>query len=71
MPPESFPTTSDTRLPKISLSDISFEQLTGDHCIASFSCKNQELNDYLAADALKTRMLMLLSPISPSTTERM
>jgi GNAT superfamily N-acetyltransferase len=55
MPPESFPTTSDTRLPKTSLSDISFERLTGDHCIASFSCKNQELNDYLAADALKNQ----------------
>jgi len=55
MPSESFPATPDARLPKISLSDISFERLTADHGITYFSCKNQELNDYLTADALKNQ----------------
>lgn len=53
MPSEN-PAT-DARLPKIPLSDLSFERLTGDHDILSFSCKHSELTDYLASDALKNQ----------------
>ena len=53
MPSRNLPATPDARLPKIPLLDISFEHLAPDHDLLPFSCRQQELNDYLTADALK------------------
>ena len=55
MPSRNLPATPDAKLPKIPLSDISFEHLASDHDLLSFSCRQQELNDYLTADALKNQ----------------
>ncbi len=55
MPSQNLPATPDARLPKIPLSDISFEHLAPDHDLLPFSCRQQELNDYLTADALKNQ----------------
>ena len=65
MPSKNFPTIPDAGLPKIPLSDISFEHLAAHHDIVSFSCTHQELTDYLTVDALKTRMPMSPLPILP------
>jgi len=55
MPSKNFPTIPDAGLPKIPLSDISFEHLAAHHDIVSFSCTHQELTDYLTVDALKNQ----------------
>lgn len=55
MPSKNFSTVSGVKLPKIPLSDISFEHLTAHHDILSFSCTHQELTDYLTVDALKNQ----------------
>ncbi|MBP7411237.1 MAG: GNAT family N-acetyltransferase [Methanoculleus sp.] len=55
MPSRNLPATPDARLPKIPLLDISFEHLAPDHDLLPFSCRQQELNDYLTADALKNQ----------------
>ena len=55
MPSKNFPTIPDAGLPKIPLSDISFEHLAAHHDIVSFSCTHQELTYYLTVDALKNQ----------------
>ena len=42
MPSQNLPATPDARLPKIPLSDISFEHLAPDHDLLPFSCRQQE-----------------------------
>ncbi|WP_292520977.1 GNAT family N-acetyltransferase [Methanoculleus sp.] len=55
MPPIDSPTTTDAGLPKIPLSDLSFERLTANRDTLSFFCAHQELIDYLTVDALKNQ----------------
>jgi GNAT superfamily N-acetyltransferase len=55
MPSQNSPTVPGARLPKIPLSEISFEHLASHHNTSSFSCAHEELTDYLTADALKNQ----------------
>lgn len=59
MPSKNFSTVSGARLPKIPLSDISFEHLAANHDTLSFFCTHQALTDYLTIDVLKKMPMSL------------